>query len=114
MNASDLVIVGLFGRVAGLRKSAGSILWSTDLPGIIGDRFVSVTADQTNVYAHTHGQLHCLDLASGRILWTNDLPGYGYGIASICLPGSPASLQPAVQATQRAAARSDSLHQSET
>ena len=53
--------------------------------------------------AHARGQLHCLDMASGRILWTNGLAGYGYGIASICLPGHPTA--PNTAALARAAAQ---------
>ena len=53
----------------------------------MGTGFVTVLSDGCNVFAHTHGKLHCLDFATGRVLWTNELSGYGYGIASLCIPG---------------------------
>ena len=50
---------------------------------------VTVLADGQRIFAHTQGTLHCLDLANGQLLWSNELPGYGYGLASLCLPGGP-------------------------
>ena len=38
-----LVVLGLNGRVAALLRKDGRLLWATDLPGVIGDRFVTVT-----------------------------------------------------------------------
>jgi hypothetical protein len=49
--------------------------------------FVTVTCDGERVFAHAGGKLFGLDLASGRLLWSNELTGYGYGLASICVPG---------------------------
>ncbi len=87
MNPHDLlVIVALNGQVAALLKSNGNTLWSTKLPGMMGDSFVTISADDAHVYAFTRGKIHCLDLVKGDILWTNELKGFGYGIASICIP----------------------------
>ena len=73
------------------------MLWTTELPGILGDRFVTVTCDDTRVYAFTRGQMHCLDLNTGRLLWSNELKGFGYGIATLCIPGTTNDAAPAVQ-----------------
>ena len=96
MNPKDLVVVALNGQVAALLKSNGSILWSAKLPGLVGDRFVTITTDDTHVYAYTRGKIYCLDLETGRTLWINELKGYGYGIASICVPGASAAPDPSI------------------
>ncbi len=103
MNPSNsLIIVALNSSVAALRKSDGRIVWQTDLPGIMGDRFVTVTCDDTHVYAHAKGRMHCLSLDKGRILWTNELKGFGYGIASLCVPGFPSAPDAATYAKHHA------------
>jgi outer membrane protein assembly factor BamB len=98
MKIDDLIFLGLKSRVSALSKSDGHILWSTELPSGLGHGFVTVNCDGRRVYACTNGQLHCLDIFSGRILWTNELKGYGYGIASICIPGFPTAPDPALYA----------------
>ncbi len=102
-----LVVLALNSQVAALLRSSGKILWTTDLPGMMGDRFTTVTADETHVYACAKGQMHCLDLTTGRILWTNELKGFGYGIASLCLPGAPAAPDPAAYAKLEADKKSN-------
>lgn len=87
MNASDFVFLGLKNRVAAPGRNDGQMVWTTELPGGLGDGFVTLSCDDRRVFACAHGQFHCLDLFSGQILWRNELKGYGYGIASICLPG---------------------------
>lgn len=107
MNPGDLLVVlGLNGRVAALLRKNGRVLWSTNLPGVFGDRFVTVACDDTHVYAYTHGQIHCLDMESGRILWSNELEGFGYGIATVCLPGSRHDVVPAAHAKTETKRRS--------
>lgn len=88
MNSDNILLLGLNQSVTAIAKDDGSILWKTELPVTInGDDFVTVLCEGERVYAHTEGKLHCLDLANGQVLWSNNLKGYGYGIASICLPG---------------------------
>ena len=53
-----LVVLGLNGRVLALLRTDGRIVWATDLPGILGDHFVTVACDEAYVYACTHGQVH--------------------------------------------------------
>jgi len=104
MNANDFVFVGLKNRVTALGKNDGQILWTTALPGGLGEGFVTLSCDDRRLFAYAHGQIHCLDLFSGQILWHNELKGHGYGIASICLPGcspAPATAAFAAISTQR-------------
>ena len=109
MNANDLIFIGVKSRVLAVSKLDGITLWSAELPCGIGQSlFVTVLFDGSHVFAHTHGQLHCLEWTSGRVLWTNELPGCGYGIASLCVAGGafapdPATAQQIFSAQQHAA-----------
>lgn len=52
------------------------------------------------MFAHTYGELFCLDQQTGAILWKNGLEGLGYDIATLAVegaPSSPAQLMAAVQ-----------------
>ena len=87
MNADNILLLGVKYSVSAVSKSDGRVLWKTELhTNLSGDDFVTVLSDGEKVFAHTKGELHCLDLANGRILWSNQLRGYGYGIASLCFP----------------------------
>jgi outer membrane protein assembly factor BamB len=87
MTSQDILLIGLARRVAAISRTDGQELWSTDLGGNIGVNFVTVVSDEKRVFAHAGGHLHCLDLLSGALLWTNKLAGYGYGLASLAIPG---------------------------
>src|SRR4051794_17934678 len=88
MKPDDLLFLGVKSRVLAISRRDGVTVWSAQLPCGIGQAmFVTLLFDGSHLFAHTHGQLHCLDWASGRVLWTNDLPGCGYGIASLCVAG---------------------------
>ena len=87
MNTSEVIFLGLNSRVIALNRRDGQILWSTPLGGILGDGYVSLNADDQQVYVYAKGQMYCLDVVSGRVLWNNELKGFGYGIGSICVPG---------------------------
>lgn len=87
MNSDNILLLGLKKSVTAISKQNGTILWATRLPGGVGEDFVTVLADDSLVFAHTKGRLHCLDLANGQMLWSNDLPGYGYGVATLSFPG---------------------------
>lgn len=106
MTPNDLLFLGLKNRVSAITKSDGNILWTTQLAGVLGDGFVTVNCDGKHVYAYAKGQLHCLELFSGQILWTNQLKGFGYGVASICIPGCPTAPDPAIYAKMEADRRS--------
>ena len=94
MNTSDLIFLGLNNSVTALYRHSGEIVWTTRLPGSLGECFVTVTCDDRRLYACVRGRLHCLDFYTGEIHWTNELKGYGYGIASLCVPGFPSVPDP--------------------
>jgi len=108
MKPTDVIFVGVKNRVLAISKLDGVTLWSAELPSGLGQGFVTILSDGSHVFAHTHGQLHCLEWTSGRVLWTNELPGCGYGIASLCVAGAfapdPAVVQQILAARQQAAA----------
>ena len=91
MKAQEIILIGVKHSVTAVSKTNGAVLWTTKLPGGLGSDFVAVTCDGERVFAHSSGQLFCLDLSSGRMLWNNELRGYGYGLASICVPGVASS-----------------------
>jgi len=65
-------------------------MWCTELQGGgfgSSSSFITLVCDDSRLFAYSGGRLHCIDLSSGRLLWTNELPGYGYGFASLCVPG---------------------------
>lgn len=109
MNFDDVLLCGVKRHVLALDKRTGVILWETKLPGGTGNGFVSVVTDGNLVCAHANGQVHGLDFATGRLLWTNGLSGYGYGLASLNLPGfgsSPDAATAAQLAADEESARS--------
>jgi outer membrane protein assembly factor BamB len=83
--SSNLVYLGLKAHVAAFDKNDGRKLWQTKLKGrsVSGDQFVSLLVEEGHIYAHTLGELFCLDADTGRILWQNELDGLGYDIASL-------------------------------
>lgn len=87
MNPDEILLLGLNRSVTAISRADGSILWCTTLPESSANSFVSVVSDRRQVFATCHGVLYCLDLRTGDLLWTNPLKGYGYGIASLSLPG---------------------------
>ena len=100
--------MGIKGKVTALDKRNGNILWTTRLPGGMGDDFVTLTCDDTLLYAAVRGEIHCMDIITGNLLWTNKLKGYGIGVASLCLYGFPPAPDPAAYARILAAKQSDS------
>jgi PQQ-like domain len=91
MKLQEIILIGVRHSVSAVSKANGAVLWTTKLPGGLGSDFVAVACDGERVFAHSSGQLFCLDLWSGRRLWTNELRGCGYGLASICVPGMASS-----------------------
>jgi outer membrane protein assembly factor BamB len=89
MNANDIVLLALKHKVTAIAKSDGRHLWCTEIRGglVSGGDFITLASDDTHVFAYSGGHLHCLELFSGRLLWSDELPGYGFGLASLCLPG---------------------------
>ena len=88
MDPRNIVLIGVKGAVLAFQRDTGAHLWATELKSS-SNNFVTVASDETRVYAHTGGELFCLDLASGQTLWSDPLKGFGYGLASLALPGLP-------------------------
>lgn len=80
MNTKNILVLGVKGSVVAFRRDTGEKLWTTHLKS---SSFVSVATDDDRVYAHTGGELFCLDLFSGGRLWHDALKGLGYDVASI-------------------------------
>lgn len=88
MAPKDILIVGVKNSVLAFSKHDGAHLWGTELKSGT-DGYVSVISDTERVYAHSGGELHCLDLMTGDIVWHDKLKGFGFGLASLCLPDGP-------------------------
>ncbi len=87
MEPENIVLVGVKGAVLAFRRDTGAHLWATELKSSSHD-FITVISDEDRVYAHTGGELFCLDLQTGTKLWHDALKGFGYGLATIALPGA--------------------------
>ena len=98
MNPSDILLVGLKKSVTAFHRVNGTMLWKTLLPNGMGNVFITLVSDTQRVYASCAGAITCLDLFSGEVIWSDPLRGYGYGIAGLCLPETPAHLQSAAAA----------------
>ena len=102
MDVSSLVFIGTKTCVAAISKIDGQTVWKTELEGgFAGFEFVTVCCDGEQVYAHTKGQLYCLNALTGELLWFNKLTGMGYQLGSLCVAGQPlTSVSPAMQTLQ--------------
>ena len=68
MEPDNILLLGIKGAVLAFRRDTGAHLWATELKSS-SNNFVTVTSDEFRVYAHTGGELFCLDLQSGQKLW---------------------------------------------
>lgn len=93
MKANDVLLLGLKHRVTAISRADGHYLWCTEVRGGFGGSgdFITLACDDSRVFAYSGGHLHCLELSSGQLLWKNELPGYGFGLASLCVPGCGSS-----------------------
>jgi len=67
MDTSRTLFVGVKGHVAAISKVDGQVFWKTQLKSgflTAGDRFVTVLVEEGRVYAHTYGELFCLDAST--------------------------------------------------
>ena len=89
MKANDILLVGLKHKVTAIAKADGRHVWCTEIRSgfVSGGDFITLACDGSYVFAYSGGHLHCLELSSGRLLWTDELRGYGFGLASLCVPG---------------------------
>lgn len=112
MNATNILLLATKGTVLALHRETGQRLWETKLKSSWGGDFVSLVSDEHRVFAHTKGEVFCLDLFTGKTLWFDGLSGLGYNLASLALPGSPQaqlSVSAELLARQRSA-NSSSAH----
>ncbi len=93
-----IVLLGVKRTVIAFDKHTGERLWTRELSSGLSGDFVTVLADHTRAFAHTHGEMFCLDLRTGAVLWKDELSGLGYGVASIAFAGSALSSSPALAA----------------
>ena len=84
MKTPQLLYVGIKGSVIALDRNNGQMAWVMPLKGT---EFVNVLFENGRLFATCRGEVYCLDPQSGRILWNNPLKGYGYGLATLALPG---------------------------
>ncbi len=85
MTSSNLVFIGIRGRVVALDRASGAQVWVTPLKG---HEFVNVALADGDLYAAAKGELFCLDLATGHVRWHNPLKGLGWGLMTIAAPGT--------------------------
>jgi outer membrane protein assembly factor BamB len=103
MNPKNILLVGVKGAALAFRRDTGEHLWATELKSSSND-FVTVIGDDTRAYAHTGGELFCLDLLTGNQLWHDKLKGFGYGLATLAFPGGTAVSPTAAEVIRQAAA----------
>ena len=103
MSPKQILLVGVKGAVLAFHRETGEHLWATELKSSSSD-FVVLASDETRVFAHTGGELFCLELQTGRKLWHDGLKGFGYGIASLCFPGGAPTSPGAAEAIRQAVA----------
>jgi glucose dehydrogenase len=88
MEVSQLVFIGTSSTVAALDKATGHTVWQTQLgSSLAGQSFVTLCCEGERIYAHSNGELYCLDAQSGKCFWKNGLKGLGYGLASVTVQG---------------------------
>jgi outer membrane protein assembly factor BamB len=101
MDPKNILVLGVKNTLTAFDKQTGRRLWSSRLKSGLSGDFVTVLADEARVYAHTGGELFCVDLFSGAERWADKLPGLGYGIASLAIPGQGATTLSAFAERQR-------------
>ena len=101
--SSNIIYVGVKAHVVALDKKDGTTLWQTKLKSgfTSGDRFVTLLVENGRIYAHTHGEVFCLDEATGAVLWNNGLAGLGYETAMLATDGVSSNPVPAEFSQQK-------------
>ena len=111
MDPKNILVLGVKGSVVTFRRDTGAQLWTKPLKS---GQFVTVTADEKRIYAHTNGELFCLDLQTGAGLWQSGLPGLGYGTASLALPGVVVTADAVFEKLRQDAAAADAATHTNT
>lgn len=109
MSPSDVLYLATGTHVCAVSRDQGKTIWVKKLKGaaLSGDSFVTLLVDGAHVYAHTRGELFCLDAATGALRWQSSLDGLGYGLASLAVAG--ASTSPGVAAARRAQSQATAI-----
>ena len=93
MDPANLLFVGAKNSVNALDRTNGNFVWTTQLQrSALSTEFVNLHVDGRQVFAHTGGELYCLEISTGRIRWTNPLKGLGFGIATLTTTDAKTSL----------------------
>ena len=74
------LFLGVNGTVLAVDRTSGQELWRSRLKG--GD-FVNVVLNGGDLFAATHGELYCLDIATGHVRWHTPLKKLGRGLVTI-------------------------------
>jgi len=80
------LFIGANGKIAVIDAGTGRTIKEITLnPSKLkgGNGFVNMLKKGGFIYAHTYGQLYCIDIGSGRTIWSNELKGFGYDLATI-------------------------------
>lgn len=90
---SSLLYVGVKAQVVALDPTTGAIRWQTLLKSgfTSGDSFVTLLVQEPLVFAHTYGEVFCLEAETGAVVWNNPLKGFGYGLATLGMNGFSAA-----------------------
>ena len=98
MKTSDLVFIGIGGKVVALIRASGEQVWTTPLKGA---DFVNVVVQNGVVLASCYGEIFCLDALTGSRLWHNPLKGFGVGLATIATEQTAATANAPLLAARR-------------
>jgi outer membrane protein assembly factor BamB len=115
MHLSDLLFLGLNGRVAAIDRESGEIVWEwtakdPDKKRAVGG-FMTLLVDQGQLFASANGYTYRLDPVTGDELWANPLRGWGVGPTALAtstaasqqvLTAAAAANQAAAQSSQTA------------
>ncbi len=103
METKDILLLGVKRTIIAFQRSTGVELWRIELGGglLSGSDFVSLQADEQRVFAHTSGELYCLDLQTGEPLWSDKLSGLGYDVATLAFPNGSTNATEAAQEKRR-------------
>ena len=106
MRIDEMAFVGLNGRVLGVDRETGRLVWEWRSPKPRSG-FVSVMLDGDRLLVGISGYLYCLEAETGAQLWANPLTGYGLGILSFASVRGRTQSNDAAQIQAELDARSD-------
>ena len=66
MNPSNVLLLGVKNSVLAISRTNGQVFWSTKLPSGLAHQFVTLTCDESYVFAYCGGQIHALNFENWR------------------------------------------------